>query len=220
MAKSKKSIISKKGKTSKWSVPKDLEHAYKMLVQRANRRVKANLKYIEKNKITDEHTKRALVRGYEDKNNWAGATMPFSRSKKGFYITNADTGFKEFKEFGNKAGFERYLRELERFGKEGGGWEHSPDKIVEGYKKNIIKSLNQIKDQYNITLPGGKLPQEIIDELDSLTLEQITNFYSGGSVEEDIEISQFDSDDYIDVTGAEGFIDVTLGRIAQLKKYH
>ena len=88
-----------KNKTPGFVVPAELRELYKATVQRANRRVKSNLKYIAKNTITADHTKRALVGSFDDPFKWAGGRMPFSRSVKGRYLWNADTEQMEFREF-------------------------------------------------------------------------------------------------------------------------
>lgn len=204
----------------KFVVPKEQQHAYKMLVQRANRRVKANLKYIKTNNITSMDTQRSLVSSFTDHTQWAGKTMPFSRSIKGRWLTNADTGAMEFKDFANEREFKQYLKHLEKWGKEGKRFDASPRKIKEDYKTSIIKALNNIKDQYNITLPGGKLPKEIITAINSMTLQEITNFYANGDPGEDMEIAQFDSDDFVLVETAEDFIDVVVTRVNNIKKYY
>ena len=132
-----------------YTVPKEMQHVYKMAVQRANRRVKSNLNYINKNGIDSEHTKRALVGGFDDSINWASRTMPFSRSNKGRYITNADTGELEFREFKNKTEFDQYMRYLNKWGQEtkkGELFTAHPDQIKEDYTSSKIKSLNQIKE--------------------------------------------------------------------------
>lgn len=205
---------------SNYIVPKSEQHAYKMLVQRANRRVKANLKYITKNKITNEHTQRSLVGSFNDPEKWASGRMPFSRSTKGRYLWNADTGQKEFVEFKNKAEFDAYVRQLTKWGKEGRTFDASPKRIKEDYKTSIIRALDEVKTHYNISLPNGEIPKEIYKALDSMTLEQITNFYANGDPSEDMEISQFSSDDFLDVETAQDFIDVVTSRINQIKRFH
>lgn len=202
-------------------VPKDLQHAYKMAVQRANRRVKSNLMYITKNNITSDHTQRALVGSFMTKGKWATDTMPFSRSNKGRYIINADTGRPEFMEFKTETEFKQYMNYLNKWGEKtekGARFSAHPEQIKEDYKSSIIKALNQIKDHYSITLPGGQLPKEVISAIDSMNLEQITNFF-GNDPNEDIEISQFDSDDFIYVETAEDFTDVVISRINQIKRF-
>lgn len=201
-------------------VPKEQQHAYKMLVQRANRRVKSNLKYISQNKITNEHTQRSLVGGFTEHEKWASGRMPFSRSIKGRYIWDADREEQVFKEFTSEREFQQYLNHLEKWGKEGRTFDASPKQIKENYKSAIIKALNEVKDHYNITMPGGQIPKEVLKELDSLSLEQITNFFANGDPSEDVEISQFSSDEFLDVTNAEEFTDVIKARIGALKKFH
>lgn len=203
-------------------VPKELQHEYKMLIQRANRRVKANLKYIQKENITNDHTQRSLVGSFNDPVKWATGRMPFSRSNKGRYIWDADTGTQKFVEFTSERDFKQYLKHLEKWGeqtKRGELFGAHPEKIKQDYKSSIIKALNQIKDQYSISLPGGKLPKEVLKAIDSMSLEQITNFFANGDPSEDIEISQFNSDDFIHVETAEDFTDVVTSRIAAIKKF-
>lgn len=204
-------------------VPKEQQHAYKMLVQRANRRVKANLKYITKENITSDHTQRALAGSFVTKGHWATDTMPFSRSIKGRYIINADTGKTEFREFKTQTEFNQYLNYLSKWGQQtekGERFSAHPEEIKDNYKSAIIKALNEVKDHYSITTPGGQIPKEIIDEINSMTLEQITNFFGNGDPSEDVEISQFNSDDFIYVESAEDFKDVVISRINQIKRFH
>lgn len=204
-------------------VPENLRHEYKMMVQRANRRIKSNLQYASKNDITNDHTVRSLVGSFGDKNNWSSDKMPFSRSIKGRYITNADTGFTEFKEFKNQTEFDQYMKYLSKWGEKtekGELYQAHPKKIKEDYKQAILKSLNQVKDHYSITLPNGQIPKEIIDEIDKLSLQEITNFFGNGDPSEDMEISQFSSDEFIDVENASDFIDVIRSRVAMVKKFN
>lgn len=201
-------------------VPKSEQHAYKMLVQRANRRVKSNLKYINQNKIRNEHTQRSLVGSFNEGDKWASRTMPFSRSNKGRYVWNADTEEQEFREFQTETEFRQYLKHLEKWGKEGRTFDAHPKQIKANYKSAIIKALNEVKDHYNITLPNGQIPKEVIKEIDSMSLEQITNFFANGDPSEDMEISQFSSDDFLDVEDANDFKDVILSRINQIKRFH
>ena len=194
-----------------------------MLVQRANRRIKSNLKYIHENKVTSEHTKRSLVAGFSDGMKWASGRMPFSRSIKGRYLWDAERGENVFREFESQTEFNQYLNYLSKWGAEtekGMRYDAHPETIKSNYKSSIIKALNQVKDHYNITLPNGQIPKEILNELDSMSLEQITNFFANGDPSEDIEISQFSSDEFIDVTNAEDFTDVVMSRIGMIKRFH
>lgn len=203
-------------------VPEELRHEYKMMVQRANRRVKSNLQFIDKGTITSENTVRSLVGSFGDKNNWSSKTMPFSRSIKGRYITNPDTGFTEFREFKNKTEFDQYMKYLSKWGEKtekGELFAAHPKKIKEDYKKAILKALNEVKDHYSITLPNGQIPKEIIEDIDNMSLQEITNFFGNGDPGEDMEISQFSSDEFIDVENASDFVDVVRSRIAMVKKF-
>ena len=149
--------------------------------------------------------------------------MPFSRSNKGRYITNPDTGLPEFREFKNKTEFDQYIRYLNKWGQEtkkGERYTAHPEQVKEDYRSAIIKSLNQIKDHYNISLPNGQIPKEVIKDIESMNLQQITNFFGNGDPSEDIEISQFNSDDFIYVETAEDFTDVIRSRIASVKKFN
>lgn len=208
---------------AKYVVPKEQQHAYKMAVQRANRRVKSNLKYIDKYDIQNEHTQRSLVGSFNDPSKWASGTMPFSRSNKGRYIIDADTGVPTFKEFESEREFKQYLNYLNKWGQQtekGERFDAHPLQIKDNYKSAIIKALNEVKDHYSITLPGGQLPKEVVKAIDSMSLEQITNFFANGDPSEDVEISQFSSDDFLYVESAEDFTDVIISRINAIKQYH
>ena len=206
----------------KFIVPKEMQHEYKMLIQRANRRIKSNLKYITDNNIRSEHTQRSLVSGFMDPEKWAGGRMPLSRSNKGRYVWNADTEQMEFREFGSEREFKQYINYLERWGKQtqrGEYYDTHPETIKKGYKQSIIKALNEVKDQFNISLPNNQLPKEIIKELDSLSLSQITNFFEGGQVDDDLMVEEFDTFTMFKVTDARGFIDIITSRIGMLKRF-
>lgn len=207
-------------KRERFEVPAEFRHEYKMLIQRANRRIKSNLKYIEKNGIDNEHTIRSLVGGFDDVFKWQTGRSPLSRSNRGRYIWNADTGEMEFRDFQNKTEFEQYLKYLSKWGEEGRVYQAHPESVKKDYKTAIIRSLNEIKDHYNISLPNGQIPKEVLDSIDSMNLTEITNFFGNGDPSEDIEISQFSSDDFIYVETAEDFIDVIVGRIESIKKYY
>lgn len=212
-----------RNKKEGYIVPKEEQHAYKMLIQRANRRIKANLKYIKDNNITNEHTERALAGGYADPFKWSTGRMPLSRSNKGRYVWNADKEVMEFREFQNKTEFDQYIKYVEKWGKQtkrGELFDSHPEKVKQDYKSAIIKALNEVKDHYNISLPNGQIPKEIIEDIDSMTLEQITNFFANGDPAEDVEISQFSSDDFLDVESAEDFKDVIQSRIASIKRFY
>lgn len=199
-----------------YQVPKELRHEYKMLVQRANRRIKSNLKYITKNGITSEHTQRALVGSYNDPLKWSSGRQAFSASSTGRYLWDVDKEEMVFREFKNQTEFKQYLNHLETWGKKvekGELWRTHPDQIKQEYKDSIIKSLNQVVNRQSISLPNNEIPKEIIEALDDLNIQQISNFFNGGHISEDVEIAQFSSDEYVEVDNVEDFIDVVMTRI-------
>lgn len=200
-------------------VPKSQQHFYKMAVQRANRRIKSNLKYITKNNIQDENALRSLVSGFYDQEKWATKSMPFSRSIKGRYIWDIDSEKQEFVEFKSEREFKQYMNFLNKWGKEGTGYETNPKRVKKSYEQAIIKALNQVKDHYNITLPGGKLPNEVVKMIKGLNIEELANFFGDRQVEEFVEVSHFSSDEFLDVTSPEDFIDVIKSRINQVQYY-
>ena len=194
-------------KNNGYTIPKDERHAYKMLVQRANRRLKANLKYIESNNITNAHTQRMLAFEYVDQDTWAGKKQPLSRTIQ----------------FESEKEYKHYKRHLERWGQEtekGQRFNRHPTELKQSYKSAIIKALNEVKDSHSITLPNAEIPKEIIQALDSLSITEISNFFNGHDPVEDIVISQFGSKEFDGVTDAKGFIDVVMSRIASIKQVY
>lgn len=208
-------------KRERFEVPVEFRHEYKMLIQRANRRIKSNLKYIDKNNIQDEDAIRSLVGGFGDVDKWQTERMPLSRSNRGRYIWNADTGQMEFRDFQNKTEFEQYLRYLGKWGqatKKGELYQVHPQQLINDYKSAMVRALNEVKDHYSISLPGGKLPQEVLDAIDKMTIEDFASFFRNESISETMEISQFSSDDFIVVDTAEDFTTAIISRIYATSK--
>ena len=179
-----------------YKVPLADRLAYKLLVQEANRQVKRNLKYLQKNGITSTNTTRSLVFGYTDKNNWAGDKMVFSRSIN----------------FESKQDYNNYIKHLKKMAAA------KPQRMEKDYKKVIVDRLQRTANIWGVDLPGNRVPDELIEEVESLNLEQLQNWFEVGDPEEDIEVSQYGSDDYFGVSSYEDFKDVTLTRIGWLKK--
>lgn len=187
---------SKSKKKKGYTVPKSEQHAYKMLVQKANRHIKANLKIIEQYNINDRDVVRVLLNMYENPDNWATAKTPISRSVK----------------FKNKTEYNQFVRHLEKISK------NTLTGSIEGYQKAILRTLEKIAISHNIQLVNGKLPKEVIKAVKNMSFEQLVHWFNMGNVEEDIESAQFGSDDYAFVTDLEDFVDATLTRIADLKR--
>lgn len=190
----------------KFTVPEEHQKAYKALVQRANRRLKSSLKFIEKEQISTITAKRALVFNYHDKANWASEKMPFSRSTK----------------FTSKEAYESYVRHLNRWGEEVGKGEkfgRHPARIKQEYLQAIQKTLKQTALHYNIPLDNGKLPAEMLKELESLSLDQLLNFYGSSDPNEDAMINEFETDGDVIVGDSESFNDLVYARLGELKKF-
>lgn len=177
-------------------VPKEDRDMYKLLVQEANRQVKRNLKYLEKNNISSTNTTHSLVFNYKDKTNWAGDKMIFTRSVK----------------FDNQKEYTNYIKHLYSM------VQKKPQQLEKDYRATIVDRLQRTANVWGVDLPNNRVPDDLIKEVNSLNLEQLQNWFEIGDPEEDIEVSQYGSDDYFGVQSYEDFKDVTLTRIGWLKK--
>lgn len=188
-------MAGKKSKTKRgYTVPESERKAYKMLVQKANRHIKSNLKLIDKYSITDRDTKRVLLNMYENRDNWNTKSTPLSRSVK----------------FSSKTEYNQYIKHLEKMANS------SYQSSIKGYKQAVLVQLERIAIEYNIAMPNGKLTKEIKKAVNSMTLEQLVHWFNMGDVTEDIESQQYGSDDYAYATDWEDFVDTTMTRIADL----
>lgn len=188
----KNSSKKKKG----YTVPKSEQHAYKMLVQKANRHIKANLKIIEQYNIQDMTAKRVLLNMYENRDNWATSKTALSRSVK----------------FDSKTAYKQYLKHLEKMAT------NTMQTKIDGYQKAILTMLEKILIENNIAAPGSKLSDEIVNAIKGLTFEQLVHWFNMGNPDEDIESHRVGTDDYAFVTEWEDFVNVTMTRIADLKR--
>ena len=208
-------------KYNNWEVPEELRQEYKLLVQRANRRIKANLKNAEKYNVRSEDSLRALVGGFYDKSNWSSKTMPFSRSIKGRYITNPNTGEQVFKEFKNKTEFDQYLKYMNNWGEKTGKGEQfsrHPNKVLNDYKDKLKRSLEQVMAHYSISTPNGQLPIEVEKAINEMTLDDLTAFFRSEDISETLEIAQYSSDDFVQVDTEEDFTTTVISRIYATSK--
>ena len=181
-----------------YRVPKEEQHAYKMLVQRANRQIKKNLKYIEEHDIRTANTQRSLVFDYGDMANWATEKTTFSRSIK----------------FESEKDYRQTMRHLTKFANT------SAPKLEKAYRDTIIDRLQDTAIKYQIQLDEhGQVPQNIIDMLDDMTLEQLQQWFDIGDPEEDTEVQQYGSDDYAQIAGGtlQDFTDTTKTRVEWIK---
>ena len=190
----------------KFTVPEEHQKAFKALVQRANRRIKSSLRFIEKEQIATINAKRSLVFNYDKQENWASSKMPFSRSIK----------------FNSQQDYEAYVRHLNRWGEEpakGERFARHPERIKQDYKQAIIKTLIQTAIHYNIPLDNGKLPADMLNKIDKLSFDQLLNFYGSSDPNEDAMINEFETDGNVEVGDTESFYDLVDARIGELKKF-
>ena len=119
-------------KSSKYVVPASDRREFDRMVQRANRRINANLKYIQQEDIQSESAKRSLMSDYADRSNWHTEKTVFSRSIK----------------FSSKREYEQYRRHVMQWGDEKA--ERTVEGLKEGYERAIIKSLTTAAIDNNI----------------------------------------------------------------------
>ena len=189
-------------KNNGFVVPESERQDFKMLVQRANRRIKANIKFIEDEDIKTERAKRELLGDYVDKTAWNSEKTAFSRSIR----------------FESEKAYENYKRQLQRWGGE------SAEKSVKGAKdrviKSIINSLNTTADIYGqgVMDESGHLPKEITDRLKSMSLEQLLNFFDIADPTEDIEHQSWSYEEYQKGVDRGTFVDITMTRLNYLEQ--
>lgn len=97
-------------------VPKELQEQYRALVQRANREIQKQLKYIHNHKITNPHTVRSMVSSFDDPLKWHGGRTPNSRSIKGRSLWDEKTEQMKEVPFKNENEFKAYVRFLDKWG--------------------------------------------------------------------------------------------------------
>lgn len=192
-------------KASKFVVPKSDQREFDRVVQRANRRIQANLRYIQEEGIESSNAKRALLGDYVDSSTWAGAKSAFSRSKT----------------FESKKAYQQFMRHVNQWGAEG-TYERSAGELKQGYVKAIVKAITTTaldNGGGGILTEDGKLPADIVKDIESMTLEQLTHFFDEADPTEDIERAGFDSLHYIGVD-RDTFVDITKSKLSHLKQVY
>ena len=190
-------------KNKGFRVPLSEQTEFDRMVQRANRRIKASLEFIQKEDIKSESTIRSLVSDYgsPSKESWASDKTVFSRSKW----------------FDSEKEYNQFKRHLEEWGKEGKNYDRSIENIKKGYYDNIIKALTTIAvDNPGVMTKNGRLPGNLAKKIRELSLEQLTNFFEYADPTEDIESQRFSSYDYLGVD-RQDFVDITMARLNALK---
>lgn len=181
---------------SKYIVPVEDRQEYYNLVQRANRRIKANQKYLIEHQIQSFKTQRALMGQFNDPEKWKTRTAPLSRSVK----------------FESREDYEDYIEYINKWGTEGKNYEKSVDVVKDSYKQAIIEALNRTLINKNIPTENGQIPAEILEKIDKMTVEQLAHFF-GGEADEELENQSFDSDNIRegDIDSFEKYVNSQLG---------
>ena len=189
---------------SKYKVPLSEQKEFDLLVQRANRRIKRSLEYIQKEDIKSESAQRALVSDYTAQSSWSTPKTVFSRSKV----------------FDSERDYKAYVRHIMQWGAPE-AYERSVASIRKGYEDNIIKALTTvaIDNGQGVLTKQGRLPGNLAKKIRELSLEQLTNFFEHADPTEIIEAERFNSYDYMGVDRQE-FVDITVARLNSLKEIY
>lgn len=191
-------------KNDKFIVPKKDRKNFDLLVQRANRRIKANMKYIQQEGIQSEVAQRSLLSDYADSNNWASAKTVFSRSKT----------------FSSEKAYKQYVRHVKQWGAK--NYERNPEKVKKGYYKAIINALTTTAIDNGgggILTQNRRLPGNLAKQVKEMSLEQMTHFFTEADPAEDLEYLPYSGEDYIGVDRQQ-FIDITESKLNALKKIY
>lgn len=193
-------------KGSGYIVPTDARAEYRALIQRANRRIMSNIKYIKEEGITDNAIKNSLVGDYGTKRKWATKSAPLSASTK----FNSAKEYKQFIAFINRWGKDTGRR---------GGFAADPKERVKYGQSQIYKAIFGMIDNKGISLEEwkGDLPDDIKKDIEGLSLQQISKFFDYTDVTG--EDDYFDSDSP-EEDSAEDVLDYIRGRIAAVKQYY
>lgn len=187
-------------------VPTAEQAEFKKIVQRANRRILSNRRYLQDNGIKDPYLTVRLVGDYSKKKAWATQKSPLSSSTR----FESEAEYRDFMRFINRWGEDRGKR---------GDFAASPESIHRSYREHIYSTLNGLASNRGISLEawGGDLPPDIRAKLDGLTLEQITRFYD--YVDPDLGEQEFDSEQ-VGEGSIEDYTEYIDGRLSALQRYY
>ena len=191
-------------KDSKFIVPKKDQKNFDRLIQRANRRIQKNLKYIQQEGIDSNVAQRALVSDYADQANWATGKTVFSRSKS----------------FASEKDYKQFVRHVKQWGAK--NYDREPEKVKKGYYKAIINALTTTAIDNGgggILTKSGRLPGNLAKQIKEMSLEQMTHFFAEADPAEDLEYLPYSGEDYIGVDRQQ-FIDITESKLNTLKKIY
>ena len=188
-------------------VPAELRKDYNLLVQKANRQIMKNLKYIQQEDIKDQRVHEALLGVKVDHSNWHTQKTPFSRSVV-FKSRKTEDG----RTITAEQQYKSYVRALERYS------ERDIEEVRDGYYKNIIQALTTMAIETGNLDEKGKLPANLARRIKNLSTEQLIHFFDDDPTER-IEGARWGSDDY-EGADMEQFIDVTVGHLQALRKLY
>lgn len=193
-------------KNDKFIVPFEERKEFDLLVQRANRRIQANLKYIQQEGVKrGSALRQALLHDYASKKNWATKNTVFSRSKS----------------FASQKDYEQFKRHVSNWGSKDSPT-HTVKAVHEGYYKNIIKALTTTAQEHSDGTPifteEGNLPGGIAERIKNLTPEQIVNWFEIADPSEDIEHASWSYEEFLEGVNQEKFVDIVLTRLNYLEQ--
>lgn len=190
---------------SEYIIPTDARAEYRKLIQRANRRILSNLKYIKDEGIRSKQIKTGLVGDFHSKKKWATQKSPLSSSTK----FKSEAEFKQFMRFVNKWGEDTGRR---------GGFAADPNEKRERGKESIYKALYGLSANKGISLEKwkGELPPDMVEKINNLSLEQMSKFFD--YVNESGEELIYDSDQVAE-GDVEDMIDYINGRLSEVIKF-
>ena len=189
---------------TEYIIPTDARAEYRKLIQRANRRILANLDYIKNEGIRDHAIKTSLAGDFTSKKKWQTGKSPLSTKTR----------------FKSEDAFKQYMRFVNRWGEDTGtrgGHRADPKRKLQEGKEAIYSAIFGLADHKGTSLEkwGGDLPPDIKKEIESMSLEQMSRFFD--HVDEFDEL--FDSDQ-VESDDVEDLIDYIRGRISSVKKFY
>lgn len=189
-----------------WTLPADARAEYKALIQRANRRILSNLKYVKDEGIQSKSIVQSLTGGFNKKKNWAGKSTPLSSSVK----------------FASEKDYNQYMRFVMRWGEgEGrdGKYRARPDVLLEKAHEAVTVAVTGLFNHKGVSLEAwkGHLPPELKEQIKSMNLEQVNRFFEHIDVtgEEDL----YDSEQ-VEGDTVEKIEDYVSGRISEVQHYY
>ena len=190
---------------AEYIIPAEHRAEYRATIQRANRRIISNIDYVRAEGIKDAQIRTSLVGDYYNKRKWATNTAPLSSTTR----------------FKSKEAYDQYMRHVNKWGENTGrrgGYQADPREKLKRGKEAIYKAIFGLTSNKGISLEEwrGNLPPDMIEKIDSLSLEQINRFFDYVNDAGDEEL--FDSDQVAD-NSVENLLDYVGGRLSEVQKF-